>query len=85
MELGTRRSFAVVVLLGVAGTGSVVYFLNVVGLDTLGSVVWFTGYATMVFTLWYGWIRPLDITGSTDPEEIADATTDDEPAGELEQ
>jgi hypothetical protein len=80
MELGTRRSFAVVVLLGVAGTGSVVYFLNAVGLGTLGSVVWFLGYGTMVYTLWYGWIRPLDLTGGTDPDEIADATTDEESA-----
>ncbi len=82
MELGTRRAFAVVVLAGVAGTGSVVYFLNAVGLGTLGSVVWFVGYGTMVYTLWYGWIRPLDLTGGTDPDEVADATVDEEPTTE---
>jgi len=80
MELGTRRGFAVVVLLGVAGTGILVYFLNVAGLNALGSVVWFLGYSTTVVVLWYGWIRPLDITGGTDPDEIADATTDDDTA-----
>lgn len=80
MELGTRRSFAVVVLLGVAGTGSVVYFLNAVGLGTLGSFVWLVGYGAMVYTLWYGWIRPLDLTGGTDPDEIAEATTEEEGA-----
>jgi len=82
MELGTRRAFAVVVLLGVAGTGSVVYFLNVAGLGALASAVWFVGYTTTVLTLWYGWIRPLDLTGGTDPDEIADATTDGETGAE---
>lgn len=78
MELGTRRAFVVVTLLGVAGTGTLVYFLNAAGFGTVGSVVWFLGYTTMVLVLWYGWIRPLDLTGGTDPGEVAEATTEGE-------
>ena len=73
MELGTRKSFVAVVLLGVAGTGVLVRLVTVAGYPTLSSLVWLLGYGGMVLVLWYGWLRPLDLTGGTDPE-----TTDPE-------
>lgn len=76
MQLGSRGTFALVILVGVAGTGVAVRLLNVAGFGTLGSLVWALGYGTTIFVLWYGWVRPLDLTGGTDPEEIADATTE---------
>lgn len=27
----------------------------------VGMLVWLVGYGSMVFIVWYGWIRPLDI------------------------
>lgn len=79
MALGSREAFALVALVGVAGTGLSVWLLNQVGLDSLGSLVWLVGYGTTVLVLWYGWIRPLDITGPTEVEstESSDASGDD--------
>ncbi|MFC7134745.1 MULTISPECIES: hypothetical protein [Salinibaculum] len=67
MELGSRRAFALVVLVGVAGTGIAVRLVNAAGYSLLGSAVWAIGYGTTVFVLWYGWVRPLDLTGQTSP------------------
>lgn len=74
MTLSSRELFAVVLLVGVAGTGIAVRLANVAGYGTLGSVIWFLGYGTTIFLLWYGWFRKMEITGQTDPDEIADAT-----------
>ena len=65
--LVTRESLllAAVLFVGVAGTGVLRRELGLLGLDTLGSVVFVLGYGGMVFVVWYGWIRPLDITGPT--------------------
>lgn len=57
------------VLLGLIIAGGVVipgvlnYVLEQAGASTLGAVVWALGYATMVVVVWYGWIRPLDLSG----------------------
>jgi uncharacterized membrane-anchored protein len=77
MELGSRKAFALVLLVGVAGTGIVVRLVNELGYSLLGSVVWFLGYGTTIFLLWYGWLRPLDLSGQTPPAE-----TDPETSGE---
>ena len=39
------------------------------GFDLLGSVVFIFGYGTMVTLLWWGWVRPLDITGPSERGE----------------
>lgn len=77
MRLGSRGAFALVLLLGVAGTGISVRLFSAAGLETLGSIIWIVGYGTTIFVLWYGWLRPLDITGQTDPEEVREATDAD--------
>lgn len=85
MELGSRKAFALVVLVGVAGTGIVVRLVNAAGYSLLGSAVWFVGYSTTVVVLWYGWVRPLDLTGQTSPpadrrEDAAPDPTDGDAA-----
>lgn len=57
---------ATVLLVGVAGSGVARWSLGQLGLTTLGELVYIAGYGGMVVVVWYGWIRPLDITG---PEE----------------
>lgn len=57
---------ALVLLVGIAGTGILRRFLGELGYNGVGRVVFVLGYGVMVFVLWYGWIRPLDITGPTE-------------------
>lgn len=79
MTRGSRQAFAIVLLVGVAGTGVLTSLLNQAGYGTLGSIVWFSGYATTIAILWYGWFRDMDITGQTDPEaESTDGEGSDE-------
>ncbi|TQQ81172.1 hypothetical protein EGH24_08550 [Halonotius terrestris] len=62
--LGSDTLLLVVVLfVGIVGSGVARWGLGQVGLTTLGDLIYVLGYAGMVFTVWYGWIRPLDITG----------------------
>lgn len=82
MALSSRGLFALVLLVGVAGTGIAVRLANVAGYGTLGSIIWFVGYGTTIFLLWFGWFREMEITGQNDPEEVAEAAAseDSEPA-----
>jgi len=75
MELGSRKAFAVVLLVGIAGTGIAVRLVNGAGYSLLGSALWVVGYGTTIFVLWYGWLRPLDLSGQTSPP---DRSTDTE-------
>lgn len=61
----TRDKLLLVALLfvGVAGSGIVRRLLGELGYDALGAVVFVLGYGGMVVAIWYGWIRPMDITG----------------------
>jgi hypothetical protein len=79
MEIGSRKAFALVLLVGVAGTGLLTGLLNEVGYSTLGSVVWFTGYATTILVLWWGWLRTMDISGQTSPPRETDEDGEDGP------
>ncbi len=54
---------ALVLVVGIAGSGVARWGLGQLGLDLLGQIIFVMGYSGMVFVLWYGWIRPLDITG----------------------
>lgn len=54
---------AAVLLVGIAGTGILRRQLGVWGLNQLGRLVYICGYGGTVFAVWYGWIRPLDISG----------------------
>ena len=54
---------ALILLVGIAGSGVARWGLGQLGLDTLGMLVFVMGYGGMVIVLYLGWIRPLDITG----------------------
>ncbi|MFC7136623.1 hypothetical protein [Halobaculum litoreum] len=58
-----RLLLAAVLVVGIAGTGIVRRQLGVLGYNGLGRLVFIAGYGLTVFLVWYGWIRPLDITG----------------------
>jgi hypothetical protein len=65
----SRDTLLVILLLvlGIGGSGLARGFLVERGYDALGSAVFVTGYGTMVVLLWWGWLRPLDITGPSEP------------------
>lgn len=65
MELSSRQTFVAVLVTGLVGTGLLVRLLNELGYFTAGVVIWIIGYGGTVLILWYGWIRPLDLTGPT--------------------
>ncbi len=48
---------------GLVLPGVVSYFLAGAGFPLLSDFVFVSGYAAAVFVGWYGWIRPLDISG----------------------
>lgn len=57
---------AVVVVTGIVLPGLARRFLGEAGYGGLGTVVFVLGYAGMIFLVWYGWIRPLNLTGPVD-------------------
>jgi hypothetical protein len=61
----TRDKLLVVALLfvGIAGSGIARRALGELGYNDLGALVYVLGYGGMVVAIWYGWIRPMDITG----------------------
>jgi hypothetical protein len=60
-NLPPRRLLVAVAAAGVVGPGVLNYAFNVAGYNTVGSAVWAVGYGIAALTVWYGWIRPLDI------------------------
>lgn len=58
-----RLLLVAVVLVGVVGSGVARWGLGQAGYNDLGQLVFVMGYGGMVFVVWYGWIRPLDIGG----------------------
>ena len=54
---------AVVMFVGVAGSGVARWGFGQLGLPRFGDLLYIAGYGGMVFVVWYGWIRPLDLTG----------------------
>ncbi|RDI73122.1 hypothetical protein DWB78_12005 [Halopelagius longus] len=64
----TRDKLLLVAILfvGIAGSGIARRALGELGYNEVGRIVFMLGYAGMVVAIWYGWIRPLDITGPTE-------------------
>ncbi|WP_225935337.1 hypothetical protein [Halobaculum magnesiiphilum] len=65
-----RLLLAAVLVVGIAGTGIVRRQLGLLGFNDLGRLVFIFGYGLTVFAVWYGWIRPLDITGPGTEREV---------------
>ena len=59
----SKLLLAAILLIGVAGSGIARRLLAEAGYDGVGIVVFILGYGGMVLVVWYGWIRPMDITG----------------------
>lgn len=58
-----RLTFMAILVGGVIGFGLADHALSSAGYDRLGMLVWGGGYLATMFVLWYGWVRPLDMTG----------------------
>lgn len=54
---------ACILCVGIAGSGIARRVLGELGYHNLGVIVYIGGYAGMIFLLWYGWIRTLNIQG----------------------
>jgi hypothetical protein len=54
---------AALLLVGIAGSGLARRGLGELGYNDLGALVYILGYGGMVVAIWYGWIRPMDLTG----------------------
>ncbi|WP_224334542.1 hypothetical protein [Haloprofundus halobius] len=66
----TRDNLLLILILftGIVGSGIARRLLGELGYNGVGRVVFVLGYGGMIFALWYGWIRPLDITGPSERE-----------------
>lgn len=62
-DLPPRWLLAVVLAAGVVLPGVVSYLLAAANAPLLSDVAWVLGYGLAVVVVWYGWLRPLDITG----------------------
>ncbi|SDM51003.1 hypothetical protein SAMN04487949_1905 [Halogranum gelatinilyticum] len=60
---GDRLLVLAILFVGVVGSGIARWLLGNAGFETLGMVVFVLGYGGMVFTLWYGWLRHMELTG----------------------
>ena len=63
--LSSRQLFAFVVLVGLIGPGLAVYTLEQANLSAIADLVWIVGYGTTVLVVWYIWLRPLNLIGSS--------------------
>jgi hypothetical protein len=55
-----------VVVAGIVLPGLARRFLGEAGYAGVGTTIFILGYAGMIFLVWYGWIRPLELTGPID-------------------
>jgi len=60
-DLPPRRLLVAVAAAGVVGPGVLNYAFHQAGYGAVGSAVWALGYGVAALTVWYGWIRPLDL------------------------
>ncbi|WP_224449051.1 hypothetical protein [Haloprofundus salilacus] len=66
----TRDNLLLILILftGIVATGIARRTLGELGYNGIGEIVFVVGYGSMILVLWYGWIRPLDITGPSERE-----------------
>ncbi|MFC7202480.1 hypothetical protein ACFQJC_03065 [Haloferax namakaokahaiae] len=64
----SRLLLIAVVTGGIIVPGLLRRFLGEAGYTDLGMLVFVLGYAGMVVVVWYGWLRPMDITGPEDQQ-----------------
>ena len=79
VDVPSRRLLLLVLLVGITGPGFLDYLLSTAGSPQLGGAAWALGYGTMIIVVWYGWIRPLNLTGP-DTSDGQPWTVDDDSA-----
>lgn len=79
-EPSSKQAFAIVLVVGIAGTGMLDFALSQAGLSNLAGVVWALGYGTTVFLLWFGWVRHLDFSEAGEPADVWSDPDDEESA-----
>lgn len=79
--LSSYQLFFFVVLVGLITPGLVVYFLETANLSGVADLVWIVGYGTTIFVVWFIWIRPIDLIGSSG-HDASLSETDAEDASE---
>ncbi|WP_266078666.1 hypothetical protein [Haladaptatus caseinilyticus] len=57
--------FGLALALGVIVPGMSKYVLTEMGYGLVGTAVFYTGYLTAALLIWYIWVRPLELTGSS--------------------
>lgn len=67
--MDSRLLLAAILVTGILVPGVANYYLASAGYHTLATITWVGGYGLMVFVVWYGWIRPLDLRGPGDGTE----------------
>ena len=77
MELTSRRALVLVALAGIIIPGVLDFTLVQYGYSGVGSFVWTVGYGGAVIAVWYGWLRPLNITGDTGESRAWTVDADD--------
>lgn len=75
---GDAATLAAILLIGIAGTGLVRRYLGEIGLNGIGRIVYILGYGGTIAAIWYGWIRPLDITGPQGNSELREEERPDD-------
>ncbi len=76
--LSGKAAFVLVLVAGIVVPGVMDYVFSVLlGRQDLGRIVWASGYALMVVVIWYGWIRPLDLSGPDGGSEEAERKVKD--------
>jgi len=63
--LSSPQFAVLVVLVGLIGPGLLVYTLEQANLSAVADLVWVVGYGTTIFVVWFIWLRPLDLVGSS--------------------
>ena len=78
--LTSRRALLLIAVAGIIVPGILDFTLVQYGYSGVGSLVWTLGYGGAIIAVWYGWLRPLDITGDTGESRTwtVDTTSDDE-------
>jgi hypothetical protein len=62
-RLPSRWLLVAVAAAGVVVPGLLHYWLVQADFPVVADVVWIGGYGLAVLAVWYGWLRPLDLTG----------------------
>lgn len=76
--LSSKPFFVLVVVVGLIGPGLLVYILEQANLSGAADLVWFVGYGTTVFVVWFLWLRPVNFTGPTAQDLPSESKTEAE-------